>query len=151
MKMGVQKTQTFFVLSSILTEPQAKNAYLIHGCNSLLIYYNRLRNHQIQHSLYLSRYITSSEISLSVKNSYSVFNGTCKMKKINCLGKGKREAERDKGIWVRFLVLSKALQLFRERLSEKMCSRQYRKVIWDMIDTLFLTTVAVEPTFATFC
>ena len=25
--------------------------------------------------------------------------------------------------------------------------RQSRKVIWDTIDTLFLTTVAVEPTF----
>ena len=42
------------------------------------------------------------------------------------------------------------LQLFRERLSEKMCMRQSRKVIWDMINTLFLTTVAVEPTFVAF-
>ena len=31
------------------------------------------------------------------------------------------------------------IQLFRERLSEKMCTRQSRKVIWDMINTLFLT------------
>ena len=31
------------------------------------------------------------------------------------------------------------LQLFRERLSEKMCMRQSRKVIWDMINTPFLT------------
>ena len=31
-------------------------------------------------------------------------------------------------------------QLFRERLSEKMCTRQSRRVIWDMINTLFLTT-----------
>ena len=31
------------------------------------------------------------------------------------------------------------IQLFRERLSEKMCRRQSRKVIWDMIYTLFLT------------
>ena len=30
------------------------------------------------------------------------------------------------------------------------CTRQSRKVIWDMINTLFLTTVAVEPTFVTF-
>ena len=29
--------------------------------------------------------------------------------------------------------------LFRERLSEKMCTRQYRKVIWDMITTVFLS------------
>ena len=36
------------------------------------------------------------------------------------------------------------LQLFRERLSEKMCTRQSRKVTWDMINTLFLTIVAVE-------
>ena len=35
------------------------------------------------------------------------------------------------------------IQLFGERLSEKMCTRQSRKVIWHMIDTLFLTTVAV--------
>ena len=42
------------------------------------------------------------------------------------------------------------IQLFRERLSEKMCSRQSRKVIWDMINTLFLTTVAVEHTFVAF-
>ena len=33
----------------------------------------------------------------------------------------------------------KCIQLFRERLSEKMCTRQSRKVIWDMINTLFLT------------
>ena len=31
------------------------------------------------------------------------------------------------------------LQLFREGLSQKMCTRQSRKVIWDMINTLFLT------------
>ena len=42
------------------------------------------------------------------------------------------------------------IQLFRERLSEKMCMRQSRKVICDMIDTLFLATVAVEPTFVAF-
>ena len=42
------------------------------------------------------------------------------------------------------------IQLFREGLSEKMCTRQPRKVIWDMINTLFLTTVAVEPTFVAF-
>ena len=40
------------------------------------------------------------------------------------------------------LALAKSMyyiQLFRERLSEKMCTRQSRKVIWDMINTLFLT------------
>ena len=42
------------------------------------------------------------------------------------------------------------IQLFRERLSEKLCTRQSRKAIWDMINTLFLTTVAVEPTFVAF-
>ena len=31
-----------------------------------------------------------------------------------------------------------------------MCTRQSRKLIWDMINTLFLTTVAVEPTFVAF-
>ena len=32
----------------------------------------------------------------------------------------------------------------------KMCTRQSRKVMWDMINTLFLTTVPVEPTFVAF-
>ena len=31
------------------------------------------------------------------------------------------------------------IQLFRERLSEKLCTGQSRKVIWDMISALFLT------------
>ena len=39
------------------------------------------------------------------------------------------------------------IQLFRERLSQKLCTRQSWKVIWDMINTLVLDTVAVEPTF----
>ena len=45
------------------------------------------------------------------------------------------------------------IQLFRERLSEKMCTRQSRKVIWDMINTLFLSNLlccfplALENTF----
>lgn len=43
-------------------------------------------NIKIQHSLYLSRYKTSSEVDLSVKNSYSIFNGTCKMKKNKLFG-----------------------------------------------------------------
>ena len=30
-------------------------------------------------------------------------------------------------------------KVFRERLSLKMCTRQSRKVMWDMINTLFLT------------
>ena len=30
-------------------------------------------------------------------------------------------------------------RIFPEKLSEKMCTRQSRKVIWDMINTLFLT------------
>ena len=42
------------------------------------------------------------------------------------------------------------IQLFRESLSRIKCTRQSLKVIWDMINTLFLTTVAVEPTFVTF-
>ena len=44
-----------------------------------------------------------------------------------------------------------SIQLFQERLLEKMCTRESRKVMWDMIDTLFLTTVSVEPTFVAFC
>ena len=38
----------------------------------------------------------------------------------------------------------------RKVVGKKMCTRQSRKVIWDMINTLFLTTVAVEPTFVAF-
>ena len=41
------------------------------------------------------------------------------------------------------------LQLFRERLLEKMCTWQSRKVIWDMINTV-PDTVAAEPTFVAF-
>ena len=47
-------------------------------------------------------------------------------------------------------VFFTCIQLFRERLSEKMCTRQSRKKIWDMINTRFLTTVAVKHTFAAF-
>ena len=32
----------------------------------------------------------------------------------------------------------------------QMCTRQSRKAIWDMINELFLTPVAVEPTFVAF-
>ena len=42
------------------------------------------------------------------------------------------------------------IQLFWERLLEKMCRRQSRKVIWDMINTLFPMAVDVEPTFVAF-
>ena len=48
---------------------------------------------------------------------------------------------------VGFLVV---IQLFRERLSQKLCTQQSRKVIWDMINALVLDTVAVEPTFVAF-
>ena len=39
---------------------------------------------------------------------------------------------------------------FEKGCRKKMCTRQSRKVIWDMINTLFLTTVAVETNFFTF-
>ena len=42
------------------------------------------------------------------------------------------------------------IQLFRERRSETNCMPQSQKVIWDMIYTLFLATIAVEPTFVAF-
>ena len=43
------------------------------------------------------------------------------------------------------------IQLFEKGCRKKiMCMRQSRKVIWDMIDTLFLATVAIEPTFVAF-
>ena len=34
---------------------------------------------------------------------------------------------------------SRFIQLFRKKLSEKLCARQSRKVIWDMINALFVT------------
>ena len=39
------------------------------------------------------------------------------------------------GYGVRYMVHT----AISRRLSEKLCTRQSRKVIWDMIDTLFLT------------
>ena len=36
-------------------------------------------------------------------------------------------------------IVKDYLQLFRERLSENMSTRQSRNVIWDMINKLFLT------------
>ena len=42
------------------------------------------------------------------------------------------------------------IQLFRDRLSEKSVHATIRMVIWDMTNTLFLTTVAVNPTFVAF-
>ena len=45
------------------------------------------------------------------------------------------------------LVFSKTvcIQLFREKLSEKTCTPQSRKVIWDMFNTLFLTLLLSNP------
>ena len=37
------------------------------------------------------------------------------------------------------LRLMPDIQLFLERLSEKICTRQSRKVVWDTINSLFLT------------
>ena len=47
-------------------------------------------------------------------------------------------------------AISVCVQLFRERLSEEMRTRQSRNVIWDMINKLFVTTEAVEPTVVAF-
>ena len=41
--------------------------------------------------------------------------------------------------YVESLFKEQGIQLFRERLAEKMCTRQTRKVIRDIINTLFLT------------
>ena len=43
-----------------------------------------------------------------------------------------------------------AYSYFEKGCRKQMCTRQSRKVIWDMINTLFLTTVPVEPTFVAF-
>ena len=68
-------------------------------------------------------------------------------------GKEEREGGREKMRSVFIHPVSTnypCIQLFRESLSRIKCTRQSRKVIWHMINTLFLTTVAVEPTFVTF-
>ena len=36
-------------------------------------------------------------------------------------------------------MTERRIQVFREMFSEKMCAQQSRKVIWDVINTLFLT------------
>ena len=36
------------------------------------------------------------------------------------------------------------------QLSQKLCTQQSRKVIWDIINTLVLDSAAVEPTFVAF-
>ena len=41
--------------------------------------------------------------------------------------------------WAFVVSRFRCIQLFLERLSKKLCTRQSRKVIWDMINTLFLT------------
>ena len=43
------------------------------------------------------------------------------------------------------------IKLFRERLSEKMCTQQFGKIIWDVINVYSVPeTVTVEPTFDAF-
>ena len=39
---------------------------------------------------------------------------------------------------------------FEKGCRKKVCTRQSRMAIWDTTNTLFLTTVAVEPTFVPF-
>ena len=52
-----------------------------------------------------------------------------------------RSADRRSPNWVdQATVNCIDIQLLRERLSEKMCTRQSRKVIWDMINTLVPNT-----------
>ena len=41
--------------------------------------------------------------------------------------------------WAFVVSRFRCIQLFLERLSKKLCTRQSRKVIWDMINTLLLT------------
>ena len=60
---------------------------------------------------------------------------------IRTCGKKRKDAGYD-NISRHWVMSSKStiyIQLFRERLSEKLCMRQSQKVIWDMINNLFLT------------
>ena len=49
-----------------------------------------------------------------------------------------------------FSLLNFSYSYFEKDCQKKMCTRQSRKVIRDMIIALFLTTVAVEPTLVGF-
>ena len=49
-----------------------------------------------------------------------------------------------------FLFAMSIYSHFEKGCQKKMCTRQSQKVIWDMINRLFLTTVAVKPTFVIF-
>ena len=51
---------------------------------------------------------------------------------------------------VAYKLASQEYTAISRKVVGKMCTRQSRKVIWDMINTLFLTTVPVEPTFVAF-
>ena len=61
-----------------------------------------------------------------------------------------------KWIGIRLIVtdiitkFSQNYSYFEKSCRKNMCTRQSRMAIWDMINTLFLTTVAVEPTFVAF-
>ena len=59
-------------------------------------------------------------------------NGTVKPRKMSFPGQYRLGAEQNATVY--------SIQLFRERLSKKMCTRPSRKVIWDMINTLFLNS-----------
>ena len=57
------------------------------------------------------------------------------------------------GLFQRMLNITLHYAAISRKVVEKMCTRQSRRVIWDMINTLFLTTpptVAVENTFVAF-
>ena len=59
-----------------------------------------------------------------------------------------------KDMWLNIIQVqttSNALySCFKKNRRKKMCTRQSRKVIWNIINTLSFDTVAVEPTFVAF-
>ena len=78
---------------------------------------------------------------------------------IDTISLAKREKKEKKGQLERRLLSSRSTRTvvtliyvysYARKVVGKMCTRQSRKVIWDMINTLFLTTVPVEPTFVSF-
>ena len=95
-----------------------------------------------------SRILAKEHYKRRRSGNYRIWGSRCATK----YGSDKKYAKgRDllRRLIMRKLIISPYTAISRKVVG-KMCTRQSRKVIWDMIDTLFLTTLAVEPTFVAF-
>ena len=59
-----------------------------------------------------------------------------------------------KDVWLNIMQVqttwNSCIQLLEKSRRKKMCTRQSRKVIWDIVNRPFFNTLAVEPTFVAF-